>query len=69
MDNSHRDWKIYPRRTLKSGGAIKNYWTEGSLKKWIAGKSLEKYGPKYPKIYLDFVTLVLPELVLFLSEK
>lgn len=38
-------------------------WNEGSFEaKQIAGKSLEKFGPKNPKVCLDFVLSVLPNL-------
>jgi 3-methyladenine DNA glycosylase AlkD len=47
----------------KAAELLKVIWTEGSFEaKQIAGKSLEKYGPKYPRICLDFITSVLPEL-------
>lgn len=42
---------------------LETIWTEGSFEaRQIAGKSLEKFGPKNPKICLDFVSSVLPEL-------
>jgi len=38
-------------------------WNEGSFEeRQIAGKSLEKFGPKNPKICLNFVSSVLPDL-------
>jgi len=47
----------------KAANLLKNIWAEGSYEaKQIAGKSLEKYGPKYPKICLYFITSVLTEL-------
>ena len=47
----------------KAANLLKNIWAEGSYEaKQIAGKSLEKYGPKYPRICIDFVVSVLPEL-------
>ena len=42
---------------------LETIWTEGSFEaRQIAGKCLEKFGPKNPKICLDFVSSVLPEL-------
>ncbi len=47
----------------KAAELLKIIWAEGSFEaKQIAGKSLEKFGPKYPRICLDFVSLVLPDL-------
>ena len=47
----------------KAAELLEVIWAEGSFEaKQIAGKSLEKYGPKYPGICLDFVTSVSPEL-------
>jgi len=47
----------------KAAELLKVIWAEGSFEaKQIAGKSLEKFGPKYPRICLDLVSLVLPEL-------
>ena len=42
---------------------LETIWDEGSFEaRQIAGKCLEKIGPKNPKICLDFVSSVLPEL-------
>jgi len=42
---------------------LETIWNEGSFEaRQIAGKCLEKLGPKNPKICLDFVSSVLPEL-------
>jgi 3-methyladenine DNA glycosylase AlkD len=42
---------------------LETIWTEGSFEaRQIAGKCLEKFGPKNPKISLDFVSSVLPDL-------
>ena len=42
---------------------MKPIWDEGSFEaRQIAGKCLEKLGPKNPKICLDFVSSVLPDL-------
>ena len=42
---------------------MKPIWDEGSFEaRQIAGKYLEKFGPKNPKICLDFVSSVLPDL-------
>jgi len=38
-------------------------WTEGSFEaRQVAGKSLERFGPKHPGICLDFVSSTLPDL-------
>lgn len=42
---------------------LENIWNEGSFEaRQIAGKSLEKFGPKNPKVRLDFISSVLPDL-------
>lgn len=42
---------------------LETIWNEGSFEaRQIAGKSLEKFGPKNPKACLDFVSSVLPDL-------
>jgi len=42
---------------------LETIWNEGSFEaRQIAGKCLEKFGPKNPKICLDFVASVLPDL-------
>ena len=42
---------------------LETIWDEGSFEsRQIAGKSLEKFGPKNPKICLDFISSVLPDL-------
>jgi len=42
---------------------LETIWSEGSFEaRQIAGKSLEKFGPKNPKICLDFISSVLPDL-------
>ena len=42
---------------------LETIWNEGSFEaRQIAGKCLEKFGPKNPKICLDFVFSVLPDL-------
>ena len=42
---------------------LETIWTEGSFEaRQIAGKCLEKFGPKNPEISLDFVASVLPDL-------
>ncbi len=55
--------KFMHKKPLKAEGLLKVTWAEGSFEaKQIAGKSLEKFGPKNPKICLDFVSSVLPDL-------
>ncbi|HEY59617.1 MAG TPA: DNA alkylation repair protein [Anaerolineae bacterium] len=47
----------------KAQGLLKVIWDEGSYEaKQIAGKSLERFGPKDPRICLDFVSSALPDL-------
>jgi 3-methyladenine DNA glycosylase AlkD len=42
---------------------LETIWTEGSFEaRQIAGKCLEKFGPKNPEMCLDFVSSVLPDL-------
>jgi 3-methyladenine DNA glycosylase AlkD len=42
---------------------LETIWDKGSFEaRQIAGKCLEKFGPKNPKICLDFVSSVLPDL-------
>jgi 3-methyladenine DNA glycosylase AlkD len=55
--------KYIRKEPEKAAELLKAIWAERSYEaKQIAGKSLEKYSPKYPKICLDFVTSVLTEL-------
>jgi len=55
--------KFMHKEPLKAEGLLKVTWAEGSFEaRQIAGKSLEKFGPKNPKICLDFVSSVLPDL-------
>jgi len=55
--------KFIRKEPAKAKGLLKVTWAEGSFEaKQIAGKSLEKFGPKNPKICLDFVSSVLPDL-------
>ena len=55
--------KYIRKEPEKAAKLLKIIWAEGSFEaKQIAGKSLEKYGPKYPRICLGFVTSVLHEL-------
>lgn len=45
-----------------ASGLLRVVWAEGSFEaKQIAGKSLEKLGPKYPRVCLDFVSFALPD--------
>ena len=42
---------------------LETIWNEGSFEaRQIAGKCLEKFGPKNPKVCLDFISSVLPDL-------
>lgn len=47
----------------KAQGLIQAIWFEGSYEaKQIAGKSLERFGPRNPGICLDFISLALPDI-------
>ncbi|MDI6793369.1 MAG: DNA alkylation repair protein [bacterium] len=51
------------KKEPKAKVLLETIWNEGSFEaRQIAGKSLEKFGPKNPKICLDFVSSVLPDL-------
>lgn len=52
--------KFIQREPTKAEGILRVIWAEDSFEaKQIVGKSLEKFGPKNPKICLDFVSSVL----------
>jgi len=51
------------KEPIKVKRLLKVIWAEGSYEaKQIAGKSLEKFSPKNPKICLDFISLALPDI-------
>jgi len=55
--------KFIQKEPTKATTLLETIWDEGSFEsRQIAGKSLEKFGPKNPKICLDFVSSVLPDL-------
>ncbi len=55
--------KYIRKEPEKAEELLKIIWAEGSYEaKQIAGKSLEKYGPKNPRTCLDFVASVLHEI-------
>lgn len=55
--------KFIQKEPTKAKPLLETIWDEGSFEaRQIAGKSLEKFGPKNPKICLDFVSSVLPDL-------
>ena len=55
--------KFIQKEPSKAKLLLETIWDEGSFEaKQIAGKSLEKFGPKNPKICLDFISSVLPDL-------
>lgn len=55
--------KFIQKEPEKAQGLLKVIWAEGSFEaKQIAGKSLERFGPKHPKTCLDFVSSALPGL-------
>ncbi|MBU2599414.1 DNA alkylation repair protein [bacterium] len=55
--------KFILKEPTKAKVLLKTIWDEGSFEaRQIAGKCLEKFGPKNPRICLDFISSVLPEL-------
>jgi len=55
--------KFIQKEPTKATTLLETIWDEGSFEaRQIAGKCLEKFGPKNPKICLDFVSSVLPDL-------
>ncbi len=55
--------KFIQKEPTKAEVLLKTIWDEGSFEaRQIAGKSLEKFGPKNPKICLDFISSVLQNL-------
>lgn len=55
--------KFIQKGQTKAKLLLETIWTEGSFEaRRIAGKSLEKFGSKNPKICLAFVSSVLPDL-------
>ncbi len=55
--------KFIQKEPTKATTLLETIWDEGSFEsRQIAGKCLEKFGPKNPKICLDFVFSVLPDL-------
>jgi len=55
--------KFIQKDPTKAEELLRVIWDEGSFEaRQIAGKSLEKFGPKNPEICLDFVSSVLPDL-------
>ena len=55
--------RFIKREPEKAQGLLETIWAEGSFEaKQIAGKSLEKFGSKNPRICLDFVSSALPDL-------
>ncbi|MFH1684328.1 MAG: DNA alkylation repair protein [Candidatus Margulisiibacteriota bacterium] len=55
--------KFIQKETTKAPLLLETIWNESSFEtRQIAGKSLEKFGPKNQKICLDFTSSVLPDL-------
>ena len=55
--------KFIQKEPTKATTLLETIWDEGSFEsRQIAGKCLEKFGPKNQKICLDFVSSVLPDL-------
>ena len=55
--------KFIQKEPTKAPSLLESIWNESSFEaRQIAGKCLERFGPKNPKICLDFVSSVLPDL-------
>ncbi len=55
--------KFIQKEPTKAPALLETIWNEGSFEaRQITGKSLDKFGPKNPKICLDFVSSVLPHI-------
>jgi len=55
--------KFIQREPINAEGILRVIWVEDSFEaKQIVGKSLEKFGPKNPKICLNFVSSVLDDI-------
>ncbi len=55
--------KFIQKEPAKAKLLLETIWNESSFEaRQIAGKSLEKFAPKNPKICLDFVSSVLPDI-------
>ena len=55
--------KFIQKEPTKAEVLLKTIWNEGSYEaKQIAGKSIEKFSPKNPKLCLDFISSALPDI-------
>ena len=55
--------KFIQKEPARAKSLLETVWNEGSFEaRQITGKSLEKFGPKDPKVCLDFISSVLPDL-------
>jgi len=55
--------KFIQKEPIRAKSLLETVWNEGSFEaRQITGKSLEKFGPKNPKVCLDFTSSILPEL-------
>lgn len=55
--------KFIQKEPTRAKSLLETIWNEGSFEaRQIAGKSLEKFGLKNPKVCLDFISSVLPDL-------
>lgn len=55
--------KFIQKEPTKAEILLKTIWNEGSYEaKQIAGKSIEKFSPKNPKLCLDFISSALPDI-------
>lgn len=55
--------KFIQKEPLRANFFLETIWNEGSFEaRQIAGKCLEKFGPKNPKGCLDFISSALPDL-------
>ncbi|MBU4227797.1 DNA alkylation repair protein [bacterium] len=55
--------KFIQKEPTKAPALLETIWNEASFEaRQIAGKSLEKFCPKNPKVCLDFISSILPDL-------
>ncbi len=55
--------RFIKKEPTKTEVLLKTIWNEGSYEaKQIAGKSIEKFSPKNPKLCLDFISSALPDI-------
>lgn len=55
--------KFIQKEPAKARALLETIWNESSFEaRQIAGKGLEKFGPQNPKLCLDFISSILPDL-------